>query len=66
VYCSVSNCCILFIEVDSAIHPDTGDTIPLLFRMSLFMPANLPITAGMLLSGTVSKNLLCIVLFYED
>jgi hypothetical protein len=39
-------------EVDSAIHPDTGDEIPLLFRMSLFMPANLPITAGMLLSGT--------------
>lgn len=32
-------------------HPDTGDTIPLVFRMSTFMPSNLPITAGMLLSG---------------
>jgi hypothetical protein len=38
--------------VDSAIHPDTGEAIPLLFRMSFFMPSNLPITAGMLLSGT--------------
>ena len=39
-------------RVDSAIHPDTGQSIPMLFRMSFFMPSNLPITAGMLLSGT--------------
>ena len=39
-------------KFDSAIHPDTGETIPLFFRMSFFMPSNLPITAGMLLSGT--------------
>ncbi len=38
--------------MQSAVHPDTGDTIPLVFRMSTFMPSNLPITAGMLLSGT--------------
>jgi len=38
--------------VQSAVHPDTGDNIPLVFRMSTFMPSNLPITAGMLLSGT--------------
>jgi hypothetical protein len=38
-------------EVQSAIHPDTGEVIPLVFRMSTFMPSNLPITAGMLLSG---------------
>jgi tricarboxylate carrier len=38
--------------VDSAVHPDTGELIPLVFRMSFFMPSNLPITAGMLLSGT--------------
>jgi hypothetical protein len=38
-------------EVQSAIHPDTGEVVPLVFRMSTFMPSNLPITAGMLLSG---------------
>ncbi len=37
--------------VESAVHPDTGEVIPLVFRMSTFMPSNLPITAGMLLSG---------------
>jgi len=39
------------LAVDSALHPDTGEPIPLLFRMSMFMPANLPITAGMLSGG---------------
>ena len=37
--------------MQSAVHPDTGEIIPLVFRMSTFMPSNLPITAGMLLSG---------------
>ena len=37
--------------MQSAIHPDTGEVVPLVFRMSTFMPSNLPITAGMLLSG---------------
>jgi hypothetical protein len=40
-------------EVDAVLHPDTQEPVPLLFRMSMFMPANLPVTAGMLLSGTV-------------
>lgn len=35
------------------LHPETKEKIPLAFRMSMFMPSNLPITAGMLLSGTV-------------
>ena len=35
----------------SATHPDTGEVVPLPFRMSMFMPSNLPISAGMLLSG---------------
>lgn len=39
-------------KVDSVYHPDTGEVIPRVFRMSMFMPANLPISAGMLLSGT--------------
>ncbi|RYG46506.1 hypothetical protein EON67_09480 [archaeon] len=34
-------------------HPDTGLPIPLATRMYMFMPVNLPITAGMLLSGPV-------------
>lgn len=38
-------------KVSSAIHPDTGDRIPLPFRMSMFMPVNLPVSGGMLLSG---------------
>ncbi|KXS22413.1 Tricarboxylate/iron carrier, partial [Gonapodya prolifera JEL478] len=37
-------------KVDSVIHPDTGEPIPFLFRMSYFTPANLPIIIGMLSS----------------
>jgi sideroflexin-5 len=43
--------------VNAAIHPDTGEKIPLVFRMCTFMPSNLPITAGMLLSTTVPSQL---------
>ena len=36
--------------VDSVYHPDTGKPVPILFRMSTFLPANIPILVGMLLS----------------
>ena len=39
-------------------HPDTGEVIPMPFRMSFFLPANLPISAGMVLFGnTVPSQL---------
>jgi len=44
-------------KVSSVLHPDTGEPIPLPFRMSAFMPVNLPVTAGMLLSTTVPSQL---------
>lgn len=39
-------------------HPDTGEKIPLPLRMAMFMPVNLPITAGMLLSPPVRASIL--------
>lgn len=36
--------------VSAVVHPDTGERVPAPFRMCAFMPVNLPITAGMLLS----------------
>jgi tricarboxylate carrier len=36
--------------VDSVYHPDTGKPVPILFRMSSFLPANIPILIGILLS----------------
>ena len=35
--------------VDSTFHPDTGDKVFLPFRMSSFVPTNVPIIAAMLL-----------------
>ncbi|KAH9994064.1 Tricarboxylate/iron carrier [Xylariaceae sp. FL0662B] len=37
--------------VDSTIHPDTGETVLLPFRMSCFVLTNLVVTAGMLTPG---------------
>jgi hypothetical protein len=37
--------------VDSTLHPDTGETILLPFRMSAFVLSNLIVTAGMLQPG---------------
>ncbi|EFA77965.1 sideroflexin [Heterostelium album PN500] len=35
--------------VDATIHPDTGDVIPLAFRMCSFLPINVVICAGLIL-----------------
>lgn len=37
---------------DAAVHPDTGEEIPWYFRMSSFVPVNVPIAAGMVLFGS--------------
>lgn len=34
--------------VQSSMHPDTGEVIPLPFRMSAFVPTNLLVVGGML------------------
>lgn len=36
--------------VQSAVHPDTNEIIPAPFRMSAFVPANIPIVAGMVVA----------------
>ncbi|KAN0060021.1 Sideroflexin FSF1 [Thecaphora frezii] len=35
--------------VDSSVHPDTGEVVPLPFRMSAFVPTNLLVVGGMLM-----------------
>ncbi|CDZ98604.1 mitochondrion protein [Phaffia rhodozyma] len=44
--------------VDSSIHPDTGKAVPLLFRMSAFVPTNLVICAGMLTPNPSLRTLI--------
>ena len=39
--------------VDVGIHPETGNLIPRLGRMAMFLPANVPIAFGMLTSNSV-------------
>ena len=36
--------------VDSSIHPDTGKPVPWVMRMCAFVPTNLPIIFGMLMT----------------
>ncbi|KDN44573.1 tricarboxylate carrier [Tilletiaria anomala UBC 951] len=44
--------------VQSSVHPDTGETIPLPFRMSAFVPTNLIIVGGMLMPSTSLKTII--------
>jgi len=37
------------------IHPDTGEKIPAVFRMSCFAPSNVVLVAGMLQARSVSN-----------
>lgn len=39
----------------SCVHPDTGETIPFFARVSAFIPMNLPIFVGMILSPPTMK-----------
>jgi hypothetical protein len=42
--------------VKSAIHPDTGKINIVPMRMCSFLPANMPIVVGMLLTSPTMKN----------
>ncbi|TNY24386.1 Tricarboxylate/iron carrier [Rhodotorula diobovata] len=44
--------------VDSSIHPDTGEPVPLPFRLSAFVPTNLVIVAGMLMPNPSLKGVI--------
>ena len=44
--------------VSSALHPDTGDTIPLPFRMSGYLPFNAPICVAMITTAGSTPALL--------
>ena len=41
---------------DASIHPDTGLPVPWVMRMSAFVPTNVPIIFGMLLSTPTPLN----------
>ncbi|UZJ51788.1 hypothetical protein CBS101457_001108 [Exobasidium rhododendri] len=47
--------------VQSSVHPDTGEVIPLPFRMSAFVPTNLLVVGGML----SPNNTLAAVIFWQ-
>ncbi|DBA04030.1 TPA: hypothetical protein N0F65_009377 [Lagenidium giganteum] len=42
--------------VDSAVHPQTGEMLPIGFRLAAFVPVNIPICAGMLLAPPTLFN----------
>ena len=53
-------CCARRLAVrDGVIHPDTGEVIPVPFRMSFFVFANVPICVGMLLTAPTVRGRLC-------
>ncbi|ETP22632.1 hypothetical protein F441_04132 [Phytophthora nicotianae CJ01A1] len=41
---------------EAAVHPQTGETVPALFRLSAFVPVNIPICVGMLLAPPTLGN----------
>lgn len=41
---------------ESTVHPQTGEVIPLVFRLSAFVPVNIPICGGMLLASPTLFN----------
>ncbi|KAG7400882.1 Sideroflexin-5 [Phytophthora boehmeriae] len=41
---------------ESAVHPQTGETVPVAFRLAAFVPANIPICVGMLLAPPTLVN----------
>ncbi|TMW56486.1 hypothetical protein Poli38472_006496 [Pythium oligandrum] len=41
---------------ESVVHPQTGEVIPAIFRLSAFVPVNIPICAGMLLAPPTLFN----------
>ncbi|KAK0542818.1 Sideroflexin FSF1 [Tilletia horrida] len=43
--------------VQSSVHPDTGDVVPLPFRMSAFVPTNLLVVGGMLGANTLASTI---------
>ncbi|KAE8215015.1 hypothetical protein CF327_g1640 [Tilletia walkeri] len=43
--------------VQSSVHPDTGDVVPLPFRMSAFVPTNLLVVGGMLGASTLRQTI---------
>src|SRR5437868_6684435 len=47
---------VLFIVKDTTVHPDTGQKIFPLFRMSAFVPANIFICAGLLAPGVLNMD----------
>ncbi|GAA5916708.1 hypothetical protein JCM6882_005782 [Rhodosporidiobolus microsporus] len=44
--------------VDSSLHPDTQEPVPLPFRLSAFVPTNLVIVAGMLMPNPTLKSVI--------
>lgn len=42
--------------VSAAIHPDTGNVIPMPMRITFFLPANIPISMGFLFSAPTIFN----------
>lgn len=52
---------VLCAAYESAVHSQTGEPIPVLFRMAAFVPVNIPICAGMLLAPSTVRELCCSV-----